>query len=51
MESRASIAGGETIRRAARQVESVPADVISMISVGEQTGGMDEMLSKIALLR
>src|SRR3989454_4022418 len=27
---------------------SFPPMVISMISVGEQTGGMDEMLSKIA---
>ena len=33
---------------AAAEVERVPSMVISMIAVGEQTGGLDEILSKIA---
>src|SRR2546427_1264943 len=48
MESRASIAGGETIAAPLAKSRGFPPMVISMISVGEQTGGMDEMLSKIA---
>src|SRR2546425_1227673 len=48
MESRASIAGGETIAAPLAKWKVSPPMVISMISVGEQTGGMDEMLSKIA---
>ena len=48
MESRASIAGGETISAPLQKSAVFPAMVISMIAVGEQTGGLDEMLSKIA---
>ncbi|MDB4909157.1 MAG: pilus assembly protein PilC [Gemmatimonadetes bacterium] len=48
MESRASIAGGETISAPLKKSNVFPPMVISMISVGEQTGGLDEMLSKIA---
>jgi len=48
MASRASIAGGETIAAPLAKSKVFPPMVISMISVGEQTGGMDEMLSKIA---
>src|SRR5437660_539595 len=48
MESRASIAGGETIAGPLSKSKVFPPMVISMISVGEQTGGLDEMLSKIA---
>jgi type IV pilus assembly protein PilC len=48
MESRASIAGGETIAAPLQKSQVFPPMVISMISVGEQTGGLDEMLSKIA---
>lgn len=48
MESRASIAGGETISAPLKKSQVFPPMVISMISVGEQTGGLDEMLSKIA---
>jgi len=48
MESRASIAGGETIAAPLRKSQVFPPMVISMISVGEQTGGLDEMLTKIA---
>jgi type IV pilus assembly protein PilC len=48
MESRASIAGGETIPAPLQKSKVFPPMVISMIAVGEQTGGLDEMLSKIA---
>ena len=48
MESRASIAGGETISAPLQRSKVFPPMVISMIAVGEQTGGLDEMLSKIA---
>ncbi len=48
MESRASIAGGETIAVPLQKSKVFPPMVISMIAVGEQTGGLDEMLSKIA---
>jgi type IV pilus assembly protein PilC len=48
MESRASIAGGDTIAAPLAKSQVFPPMVISMISVGEQTGGLDEMLSKIA---
>lgn len=48
MGSRASIAGGETIAGPLQKSEVFPPMVISMIAVGEQTGGLDEMLTKIA---
>ncbi|MGH7699674.1 MAG: type II secretion system F family protein [Gemmatimonadales bacterium] len=48
MESRASIAGGETIAQPLQKSRVFPPMVISMIAVGEQTGGLDEMLTKIA---
>jgi type IV pilus assembly protein PilC len=48
MASRASIAGGETISAPLQKSQVFPPMVISMIAVGEQTGGLDEMLSKIA---
>jgi len=48
MESRASIAGGDTIAQPLKKSGVFPPMVISMISVGEQTGGLDEMLTKIA---
>jgi type IV pilus assembly protein PilC len=48
MESRNSIAGGETIAAPLQKSKVFPPMVISMIAVGEQTGGLDEMLSKIA---
>lgn len=48
MASRASIAGGETIAGPLQKSKVFPPMVISMISVGEQTGGLDEMLTKIA---
>ena len=48
MASRSSIAGGDTIAAPLQKSKVFPPMVISMISVGEQTGGLDEMLTKIA---
>ena len=48
MGSRASIAGGETISGPLRESGVFPPMVVQMINVGEQTGGLDEMLTKIA---
>ena len=48
MESRSSIAGGDTISAPLQRSAVFPPMVISMIAVGEQTGGLDEMLTKIA---
>jgi type IV pilus assembly protein PilC len=48
MESRTSIAGGETISEPLKRSGVFPPMVVSMINVGEQTGGLDEMLTKIA---
>jgi type IV pilus assembly protein PilC len=48
MSSRASIAGGETISEPLRRSGVFPPMVVQMINVGEQTGGLDEMLTKIA---
>jgi len=48
MASRSSIAGGDTIAQPLQKSKVFPPMVISMIAVGEQTGGLDEMLSKIA---
>jgi type IV pilus assembly protein PilC len=43
-----SIAEGETITAPLKESGVFPPMVIQMISVGEKTGGLDEMLSKIA---
>ncbi|HET6230649.1 MAG TPA: type II secretion system F family protein [Longimicrobiaceae bacterium] len=48
MASRASIAGGATISEPLKASGVFPPMVVQMINVGEQTGGLDEMLSKIA---
>jgi type IV pilus assembly protein PilC len=48
MGSRASIAGGETISGPLKESGVFPPMVVQMINVGEQTGGLDEMLAKIA---
>ncbi len=48
MGSRASIAGGDTISGPLKESAVFPPMVVQMINVGEQTGGLDEMLSKIA---
>ena len=46
--SRTSIAGGETIAGPLKESGVFPPMVVQMINVGEQTGGLDEMLNKIA---
>ena len=48
MSSRASIAGGETISGPLKESGVFPPMVVQMINVGEQTGGLDNMLTKIA---
>ena len=48
MQSRASIAGGATISEPLKASGVFPPMVVQMINVGEQTGGLDAMLSKIA---
>lgn len=48
MKSRKSIAGGATISDPLKASGVFPPMVVQMINVGEQTGGLDEMLSKIA---
>jgi len=48
MEARVSISGGENIAGPLEQSGVFPSMVTSMISVGEETGGLDEMLVKIA---
>jgi type IV pilus assembly protein PilC len=48
MQSRGSIAGGETIADPLTKSGVFPPMVTSMISVGEATGGLDQMLTKIA---
>jgi type IV pilus assembly protein PilC len=48
MQSRRSIAGGATIADPLKASGVFPPMVVQMINVGEQTGGLDEMLSKIA---
>jgi type IV pilus assembly protein PilC len=48
MESRGSIAGGETVAAPLEKSGVFPPMVTSMIAVGEATGGLDEMLTKIA---
>ncbi|MFL5538231.1 MAG: type II secretion system F family protein [Longimicrobiaceae bacterium] len=48
MKSRASIAGGATISEPLKESGVFPPMVVQMINVGEQTGGLDEMLTKIA---
>jgi type IV pilus assembly protein PilC len=48
MESRGSIAGGDTIAGPLERSGVFPPMVTSMIAVGEATGGLDDMLAKIA---
>ena len=48
MDSRASIAGGESIAEPLRQSGVFPPMVTQMINVGEETGDLDGMLNKIA---
>jgi len=48
METRTSVEGGQSIAAPLKQTEVFPPMVVQMISVGEQTGALDNMLSKIA---
>ena len=48
MTTRKSIEGGETIAAPLKQTAVFPPMVVQMISVGESTGALDTMLSKIA---
>ena len=48
MSARTSIAGGETIAGPLKESGVFPPMVVQMINVGEQTGGLDAMLTKIA---
>jgi len=48
MDSRASIAGGESIAEPLRLSGAFPPMVTQMINVGEETGDLDGMLTKIA---
>ena len=49
MSARASIREGETVAAPLKQSGVFPPMVVQMISVGEQTGALDEMLTKIAV--
>jgi len=48
IESRTSIAGGESISKPLERAKVFPPMVTQMIAVGEETGDLDGMLSKIA---
>jgi type IV pilus assembly protein PilC len=48
MMARKSIGGGETISAPLKTMKIFPPMVVQMIAVGEATGGLDEMLNKIA---
>jgi len=48
IESRTSIAGGESISKPLERANVFPPMVTQMINVGEETGDLDGMLSKIA---
>ena len=49
MSARASIREGETVAAPLKTSGVFPPMVVQMISVGEQTGALDEMLTKIAV--
>ena len=48
LKTRKSIEGGETIAQPLKETRVFPPMVVQMIGVGEQTGALDAMLSKIA---
>ncbi|MBI5806368.1 type II secretion system F family protein [candidate division TA06 bacterium] len=48
MFARKSIGGGETISGPLKTMKICPPMVVQMVAVGEATGGLDEMLNKIA---
>ena len=45
---RKSVEGGLTIAQPLKETKIFPGMVVQMISVGEQTGALDAMLSKVA---
>jgi type IV pilus assembly protein PilC len=48
MDARERVTAGQTLAEPLRQSRVFPAMVVQMISVGEQTGSLDNMLSKVA---
>jgi type IV pilus assembly protein PilC len=48
MHAKAAISAGKTVAEPLRASKVFPGMVVSMIAVGEQTGAMDAMLSKLA---
>ncbi len=48
MTTRKAVEGGQTLAQPLKGTEVFPSMVVQMISVGEQTGALDTMLSKIA---
>ena len=48
MTTRKSVEGGQTLAQPLKATDVFPSMVVQMISVGEQTGALDTMLSKIA---
>jgi type IV pilus assembly protein PilC len=48
MESRAAIREGETIGEPLERSGLFPPMVVQMITIGEETGSLDQMLSKVA---
>ncbi len=48
METRTSVEGGQSLAGPLKSSTVFPSMVVQMISVGEQTGALDNMLSKIA---
>ncbi|MBI3458013.1 MAG: type II secretion system F family protein [Candidatus Rokubacteria bacterium] len=48
MEARERVTAGQTLAEPLRQSKVFPAMVVQMVSVGEQTGALDNMLSKVA---
>jgi len=48
METRKSVEGGQSLAAPLKQTDVFPPMVVQMISVGEQTGALDNMLGKIA---
>jgi type IV pilus assembly protein PilC len=48
METRKSVEGGQSLAQPLKEAGVFPPMVVQMISVGEQTGALDTMLSKIA---
>ena len=48
MDARERVTAGQTLAEPLRQSKVFPAMVVQMVSVGEQTGALDNMLGKVA---